>query len=84
MVPFVRVAVTVLSEGSTGVEPKDVFSFPLCAVALAINLPPFRRRSRLSNFSGMVMNAKDPSRTNARGTARSKSLGDGKIEEVVA
>ena len=32
----------------------------------------------------MVMNAKDPIRTNARGTARSKSLADGKTEEVVA
>lgn len=78
MVPFARVAVTVLSEGSTGVEPKDVVSFP------AINLPPSRRRNRLSAFSGMVMNAKDPSRTNTRGTAISKSLADGKKEEVVA
>lgn len=78
MVPFARVAVTVLSEGSTGVEPKDFVSFP------AINLPPSRGRSRLSAFSGIVMNAKDPIRTNARGTARSKSLAVGKTEEVVA
>lgn len=31
----------------------------------------------------MVTNAKDPIRANARGTARSKSLADGKKEEVV-
>lgn len=72
-----------MSEGNTGVELKDLSSVTLSVVAAAMNLPPFRRRSRLSTFSGMVTNAKDPIRANARGTARSKSLGGGKKEEVV-